>query len=263
MVLEKAHAKLSASGSEIWLNCPGSIALAATAPPEPESKYAAEGTKAHELLEIWARHILKSPMAFTFPKWATPGMIEAVRICIDDWKKDFEGLKNIERSVEKKVSLEDVVAPGMFGTVDLGIAEHFGTLFVTDYKHGAGVKVEIEKESSLGFRTLNTQLVYYALGLAKEYDYNFKDVRLKIVQPRCGQGKPITSTLVPMKELKGYIPLFKKGVERTENKNARRFAGPWCRFCKAKKPRGDYKGCPEGMNQKLHDARNDFGEIED
>ena len=47
----KAHAKLSASSSERWLNCPGSIALIDKAPPPRESKYALEGTTAHECME--------------------------------------------------------------------------------------------------------------------------------------------------------------------------------------------------------------------
>ena len=42
------HAKLSASGSKKWLNCPGSVAFEKEFPDE-ESEFAKEGTTAHAL----------------------------------------------------------------------------------------------------------------------------------------------------------------------------------------------------------------------
>ena len=44
------HAKLSASGSARWINCPGSV-LAEEGAPNTSSIYAEEGTAAHELAE--------------------------------------------------------------------------------------------------------------------------------------------------------------------------------------------------------------------
>ena len=46
---EAAHAVLSPSSAERWFNCPGSVALIDTLPPEAfrTSKFAAEGTVAH------------------------------------------------------------------------------------------------------------------------------------------------------------------------------------------------------------------------
>jgi hypothetical protein len=259
---EHAHAKLSASGSEIWLNCPGSVALSEKAPPQKESPYAVEGTGAHSLLEAWLTHTRDKTGAFVFPKKVvcddkgkkidvTPGMIQAVRVCIDDVKKSRK--LHHDLVIEKKVYLTCVDPSGnMHGTLDLGIVEDFGTLEITDYKHGSGVKVELFKESASGHRSLNTQLVYYALAFAEEYGFNFKDVILKIVQPRCAQGTPISQVKVPMKELLSYIDLFKKGVERTKRKDAKRFAGPWCRFCKAKPI------CKESQGGYRTDARGDF-----
>ena len=46
-----AHAKLSASGAERWLTCPGSI-KAEESIPDKSSKFAMEGTAAHELAEL-------------------------------------------------------------------------------------------------------------------------------------------------------------------------------------------------------------------
>lgn len=248
---EKKHAILSASGSEIWLNCPGSVALIAIAPEPPENKYAVEGTKGHTLLDIWANNQHFTPKDFLKLGYSME-MIQAVKVCIDDLKKVWQPTSKKELKVETKVSLERIVAPGMFGTVDLAVIEHFGTLEVTDYKHGRGVKVEVVKEGIGGVKYLNTQLVYYALGLADLFDFNFKEVILKIVQPRCAQGTAISSIKVSIKELMGYIELFRKGVDRTLQKNAKRFAGPHCRFCKAKPI------CKEGQGKFRTNSREDF-----
>ena len=51
------HAKLSASGSKKWLNCPLSVKLESKIPNE-SSTYAEEGTKAHELSELKLRRKL-------------------------------------------------------------------------------------------------------------------------------------------------------------------------------------------------------------
>ena len=48
------HAKLSASGSERWLNCPGSV-KAEEGYASTSSPFAQEGTLAHELAEVCLR----------------------------------------------------------------------------------------------------------------------------------------------------------------------------------------------------------------
>lgn len=48
--MSKKHAKLSASGSSRWLNCPGSVEAEGDI-PEQRSAFADEGTVAHELAE--------------------------------------------------------------------------------------------------------------------------------------------------------------------------------------------------------------------
>lgn len=50
------HAVLSPSSAERWIECPASVRMAAAAPPQPDSPYAAEGTHAHTWAEAKARH---------------------------------------------------------------------------------------------------------------------------------------------------------------------------------------------------------------
>lgn len=45
------HAKLSASGSSRWLNCPGSVKAEEPYPNETSS-FAIEGTRAHEVADL-------------------------------------------------------------------------------------------------------------------------------------------------------------------------------------------------------------------
>jgi hypothetical protein len=57
------HARLSASSSAKWLNCPGSI-KAEEPYPNVTSKFAEEGTKAHELAESLLRDNVDSSIHY-------------------------------------------------------------------------------------------------------------------------------------------------------------------------------------------------------
>jgi hypothetical protein len=62
-----AHAKLSPSGAERWMTCPGSIVLS-EGMPNPDSTFAAEGTKAHELAECWLKGVNPTDKWFLTPE---------------------------------------------------------------------------------------------------------------------------------------------------------------------------------------------------
>ena len=50
-------------------------------------------------------------------------------------------------------------------------------LHAIDYKHGAGKVVDVVKSGTFSTE-YNTQLMFYAIGMAHRYDYNFKSTRL-------------------------------------------------------------------------------------
>ena len=50
--MPELHSKYGASSAERWLNCPGSIQLSETVPPQPSSSAATKGTAAHKLGEL-------------------------------------------------------------------------------------------------------------------------------------------------------------------------------------------------------------------
>ena len=53
------HAKLSASGSRLWINCSGSVELEEQF-PDVENEYARYGTEAHKLAEYCLSHQLST-----------------------------------------------------------------------------------------------------------------------------------------------------------------------------------------------------------
>lgn len=237
MSAPKKHSKFSASASERWLNCPGSVALNEKIPPQPESKYAAEGTLAHEFLE----HLLKTG------KWNKNGTNE-MREHVDFahlWILKEQNRLGADLLTETRVSLAHV-HPEAFGTLDAALVELFGELVVIDFKYGAGVPVEAEE---------NTQMIYYALGLAHEHGWNFETVRLAIVQPRAyHDAGPIRTWTLSIDELKNWETVFRIGIEKAESKNAPLCAGSWCKWC----PAGETNVCPAISTRALREAQADF-----
>lgn len=245
MIEEKKHAKYSASGSDIWLNCPGSVKLS-EGQPNITSKYAEEGTKAHELVEQHLRQAVEKGKKTKFkPDKKYPldmklAVKTATDFILDHWNEDGE-----ELLIEKKVSLE-FIHEGMFGTVDVGVVEHFGKLQVWDYKHGAGhpVNVTTQIRGTTSY-ILNSQLAYYALGLLHEYNYDFEEVLIGIIQPRA-QHKlgPIRYETFKVEEIKQHEYIFKKGIERCLKPTPKLYLGSHCQWCKA------YKVCPLQQNKR-------------
>ncbi len=239
---KKLHSKFSASGSDRWLNCPGSVALSEKAPPQKESVYALEGTDAHTCLEF----IMKNKRPYTAASMLTKQYPTSM---VDHALKCYEQIKSLvpqgaELLCETKVEL-DFVEPGMFGTVDAAIVELFGVLWVIDYKYGAGRMVSPEG---------NTQAIYYALGIAHKYNFNFAKIRLAIAQPRVIHKDGFFRTWdMEVPELMKWTGIFKKGVEACKEPNPPFNPGRWCYFC----PAQDI--CPAIEAKDFEKAQADFG----
>ncbi len=240
---KKLHAKYSASGSERWLNCPGSPALSLKAPPQPENRYAVEGTDGHTCLETFLKN--RNIPAYKIVKLLQGRFPDSMIEYAANTAMQIYSLipKGAELLCETEVRL-DFVEPGMFGTVDAGIVEMFGVLWVIDYKYGAGRLVNPEN---------NSQAIYYALGIAHKYHFNFDVVRLAIAQPRIAHKDGIFRTWdMPIPELKKWTGIFKEGVERCKDPFADLNPGRWCFFC----PAQDI--CPAIHDGKFNQAQKAF-----
>jgi len=173
-----AHAKLSASSSARWLSCPGSVQATENL-PNPSSKYALEGSAAHELGEIclktgkWCNEFVGKALPDT--RWAVDEeMAEYVQEYVDlvrqtDPRGDME--------VEVRLDFSHIVPEG-FGTSDVVICNPVTkTLTVIDLKYGKGIQVDAEE---------NTQAILYALGALNDYEllYPIERIVCVIIQPR-------------------------------------------------------------------------------
>jgi len=148
---------------------------------------------------------------------------------------------------EIRVGLE-FVEPGMFGTVDAAIVELFGILWVIDYKYGAGRMVDPAD---------NSQMIYYALGIAHKYHFNFSKVRLAIAQPRIVHKDGFFRTWdISIPKLMSWQKVFKNGVEACKKPDAPLKPGRWCFFCPAQTI------CPAIENRQMEEAQTDFDDFD-
>jgi hypothetical protein len=176
-----AHSKIGASSYSRWSKkhggCPGSVRLSEGL-PNIESEYAKEGTFAH----LVGSTILEN--YFYGKKAPVPDcskeMLDAVMVYVNFIKKEVLSSADLPKKehilIEHRFNLE-AIHPGLFGTGDAVI--YFPgrkKLMVVDYKHGAGIAVDVEE---------NLQLQYYGLGAMLSTGFPVETVELVIVQPRC------------------------------------------------------------------------------
>ena len=213
------HAKLSASGSKRWINCPGSVKQEEPF-PDVENVYALYGTEAHKLAEFCLTHELDS---HEYPK-DRPGIEvdEEMVAGVQEYLDYVRSLKG-ECFIEQLVDFSPWV-PGGFGTADF-ICIDDNTLTVVDLKFGKGVKVFAED---------NTQGILYALGAWHEFNFLFdiKQVKIVIVQPRLDH---VDEWEINLEDLKIWGDVIRERAERALDEDAPLIPGEeQCRFCKAK-----------------------------
>jgi len=226
------HSIISASGSNRWLECPGSIDLSRGI-PDTSSEAADEGTAAHTLAE---RCLLQNKNAAEFRGQTITvkdsgrafivdeEMAEAVQLYIDTIKADYEAMQpGATLSVEREFQLS-WLHEDLFGTNDSSIEQMFGLLRAYDLKFGKGVVVEVEA---------NTQMMIYALGAL--HDSTCEDVEVVIIQPRAEHDDgPVRRWRISTAELLEWAQeVLLPGAKLALSGKGGVYAGDWCRFCKA------------------------------
>lgn len=227
------HAKLSASGSKKWLNCPGSVKLEAEF-PDAISEYAAEGTTAHALGEAKLNLAMKIISRVGYHKQTANLDVNADMEEYTDGYRDFvlerfnEALRSSRDAIlaiERRLDFSTYV-PNGFGTGDAVIIST-GAIEIIDLKYGRGVPVSAEN---------NSQLRLYALGALDYYDYlyDIKIVTMTIYQPRIDN---ISTETLSVEELHKWSEEVKAKAELADNAdNLECIAGKHCDdgFCKAR-----------------------------
>jgi hypothetical protein len=235
---DEGHSILGASGMYRWEVCPGSVTLNRGIPNQ-SSKFAEEGTLAHE---IGAAALVGGEIMTD-----DDGMYEAletyllhvntIRDRIDanvekalgekNARLDQEGMEWVEYPVHLKQ-----IDPRLWGTADYVAYDPVEmVMYVRDYKHGAGVYVEVKN---------NPQLLYYALAvyftILLPLGLKVKKIDLGIVQPRYPyQDGPTRSIVMPLSKLLGFTNRLISAVYRADHATTEFNPGKGCQFCPAAK----------------------------
>lgn len=177
---EKVHARLSPSKAHRWLPCPGSLKVQDT---DPESEWAAEGTRKHEVLRrvLGGEAVLAGDVVMDRPvaKETVEQCVE-VKAFVEQWESQHAGWV-VER--ETRIEVGTYAWAGLArgdcaGTADVaGYSPEGREVLVLDGKFG-WVRVEARD---------NPQLNMYAIGLCGELEAIFgtqvENVSLVIAQP--------------------------------------------------------------------------------
>lgn len=196
------HSKFSASASERWLACPGSIVLS-EGKPDSTSIYAARGTVAHSLLEqalLDGVHVI----AAAVPTMDVDGhtveiddeLISNVNWALEHIREITAGCDIVQ--AETRVNYSSwlgVPEDDGWGTADvIAINAAQRELIVADYKNGRKPVNAVE----------NTQMMLYAGGALLQFEavVDIDTVRMVILQPESGAPK---EHAVPVAELKAWL----------------------------------------------------------
>ena len=244
--MAKAHALLSASSSERWLECPPSAKLNAAATETP-SEYAAQGTDAHTLCEYKVKVALG--MESKDPTEDLTYYDEEMEQCADEYATYISELYSEVKDIcpdpivliEQRLDFSHWVPEG-FGTGDCLIVAD-GTLYVIDMKFGKGIEVSALE---------NPQMMCYALGALELFDgiYDINSVCMTIFQPR---RENISTYTIGKDELLAWAENTLKPTAELAMKGEGDFkAGEHCQFCRVKAT------CRKRAEYSLELARYDF-----
>lgn len=231
----RAHARLSASGANQWLNCPPSI-KASEGLKDKTSTFAEEGTFAHELSELYFNHQYNNLTDYEFNKafknykrnnYYSEELREYVEQYVDAVEERYnEALvrdNDVTTLFETRLDLGRYV-PESFGTGDV-IIYSCGVLEIIDLKYGKGVEV-----SAID----NPQLRLYGLGAYELLStlYDIHTVRMTIIQPRLDNYS--TEELQIKTLIDWGLNTVRPTAELAFEGKGEFKAGSHCRFCKIK-----------------------------
>ena len=245
-----AHSALAPSGAEIWLNCPGSVALCAKLPRKKARYVMVEGTVAHALCEEYTGGKLTSEALTAlegttrkqegFDVTITEEMISAVFEWADTIKADVEKMKGGNKPgrsevcvlTEQKVVMSSV-DEAVWGKADKIIYRKGDRVKVYDFKYGKGVAVDAEENPQMGIYGVGA---LDTLGIGRSYDA----LDLTIVQPRAPHADGGTRTWTADRAwVAAFRAKVKAAVLATREPNAPCNPGSWCRWC----PANEYASC--------------------
>lgn len=235
MPTPEVHAKLGASASSSWLNCPQYIKVQAMFPMSTSS-YAEAGRLAHSIAEYKARSYFLEPVGkrtynarlkkFREDPNYDPGMDEATDLhlaALKDQALSFPTAPFV--ALETRVDYSEY-APGGFGTADC-IMIGGDRITICNYKNGAGVPMDAKN---------NSQMMLYALGALQTfrpiYGDTIRQAHLVIIQPNAGGVKEWDTTVDEL--VRWGHEVVAPAAQRALAGEDPACPGDWCRFCRGK-----------------------------
>jgi len=236
-----AHAQLSPSSAVRWMTCPGSVRMCEGI-PDTSSDASLEGTMMHT---VSAHCLTRGTDAAGYVGVTDPetGLIlqaeqaQAVQTYVDT-VRDIVKTTGGELLVEQRLSIWHMTGEeDAHGTADAVIMT-MDELIVIDAKFGRGVAVDAED---------NPQLMMYAAAAYVEHElaYDFKRVRMMIVQPRLNASPEWT---IPVPQLDNFMAEVQFSAELTRQADAPLVpSAKGCQWCRAKAT------CPAITNKIMDD----------
>ena len=246
-----AHALLSPSAAERWINCPASVFLNKDIPDEG-SVYADEGTAAHTIMELAGKEYfkgfefdsIKTTLALKLAEMMARGpqgkftitdtwadeVINCTRVWLTELDKVCGGFPDYV-AFETRVNSVEIPNGSMGGTADCLMLVG-DTLHVFDYKHGQGVPVSAENNPQLS--------LYGYMAYMSHLDLPVKNVELHIVQPRADNTNTWKTSVehlctwfdeIVQPQAERVISICETGKYTLEDFTVTKSG---CRFCKAK-----------------------------
>lgn len=246
-----AHALLSPSAAERWINCPASVFLNKDIPDEG-SVYADEGTAAHTIMELAGKEYfkgfefdsIKTTLTLKLAEMMTRGpqgkftitdawadeVINCARVWLTELDKVCGGFPDYV-AFETRVNSVEIPNGSMGGTADCLMLVG-DTLHVFDYKHGQGVPVSAENNPQLS--------LYGYMAYMSHIDLPVKNIELHIVQPRADNTNAWKTSVehlctwfdeIVQPQAERVISICETGKYTLEDFTVTKSG---CRFCKAK-----------------------------
>jgi len=221
------HSKVvGGSTAKRVIGCPGSVALCATMPPKPSSKYADEGTLLHDAIaQVLDKNVKpESLLGMTYQdQELTQELIDNKLHVALDLLGQVDPNLEMEYAVETEVGFGDFL-PDVFGSCDL-LGRIGNRAIVLDWKFGDGVTVGVEE---------NEQLLFYAAAAMRTPSVSWvfdgaTEIECVIIQPPM-----IRRWVTTVERVKQFELTLLQAVKASAKKDAPIAVGEHCRWCSAK-----------------------------
>lgn len=263
---DREHRRYSPSQIERIELCPGSVNLLERTPARLPSKYAQEGTEAHDVLHVALSNGIRDAKlakeeSYVFHKDFEADFYYSIQATLNYVYDILDTYPDAVMWLEQFVDVPSKAAPGEAGgSADIIIwIPSQRRLYVIDFKHGSGVVKEAERlpqAMQYGAGVLyGSDMIDTPNGVEKDIDV----VTLVVAQPRAfhSDGSIRDWDTTPF-ELYEYLEDMDEVIRKAQQPNAPLVPGETqCMFCDARTT------CPARETMALQKINTQFGNIRD